>query len=146
MQRVSGVITPELRLAMENARDSVLGKPEVRTPDKAVCNDDGEYVGGVAWERSKQAKNISNSERAYTLGNSYQVQRNLAGPTVGAKVKGGEPSEHNELRLEAVQVCPTSVMSFATHTRCNRLRLPSRLRAWKAGQSLSAKLFVCRRR
>lgn len=90
---------------MVEARDAVLGDAEERTPDKPQGTS-GDFTGsgGTGWERHKQAVCIGNSDRAYALAQSFQIQKNLMGPTVGAKVKDGNPSEHNELRLQTIQV------------------------------------------
>ena len=92
---------------MENfvkARDAVLGERHLRTPDKPVLIDD-EYVGGVAWEQSPHAVSIGKAARCYTAGQSYQTQRKLAAPTLGAKMLDPEePTEHHKLCLQAVQV------------------------------------------
>ncbi|KAM5536165.1 hypothetical protein V8D89_010175 [Ganoderma adspersum] len=58
------------REAFTCVRDRFLGPCELRTPDKAVRIGD-QWVGGVAWECSPSAKNISTCERASTLAQSY---------------------------------------------------------------------------
>lgn len=90
---------------IEDARDAVLGEADERTPDKPKgVHGDFTGTGGTGWERHKQAVSIGNSDRAYALAQSFQIQKNLTGPAVGAKVKDGNPSDHNELRLQTIQV------------------------------------------
>ena len=106
------------REAFTRVRDRFLGPRELRTPDKAVRIGD-QWVGGVAWERSPSAKNISTCERASTLAQSYQRPRHLTGPAAGSKILQesqvdgptdrekivDEPSDHGRMRLEGIQVC-----------------------------------------
>lgn len=91
--------------AMEHAWDGILGARKDHTPEKAE-KVDGEWLGGVAWERSDFAVPIGKAERCFTMGQSYQLQHNLAGPSAGAKLVDGhgEPTPHHDMRLEAIQV------------------------------------------
>ena len=65
---------------------------------------DNKYEGGIAWERSDRAVNIGNSERCYTLAQSYQIQRNLAGPTTGTRDVDSD-EWHAAMRAEVIKVC-----------------------------------------
>ncbi|KAI0730681.1 hypothetical protein C8Q76DRAFT_690725 [Earliella scabrosa] len=101
-----GIFTPELRSLMEDARREGLGPREDRTPDKPVKKPDGSYEGGAKYERDDHALHVSNAPRCYTLAQSYQVQRNLAGPTASAKVSMGQSaSPHLLSREKIIKVC-----------------------------------------
>ncbi len=91
---------------MKDARRAALGLRGERTPEKAVPSEDGVYRGGLPWEGDRRAVNVGTSERCYSLVHSYQSQRNLVGPSVGAKVAmDEEPSEHLLMREKIIKVC-----------------------------------------
>ncbi|TFK82317.1 hypothetical protein K466DRAFT_666587 [Polyporus arcularius HHB13444] len=83
---------------MDKARDEALGDPKNRDLSKARLDERGEWKGGVRFEHSRLAVNIEGAERCYPLGQTYQAQRKLAGPAVGAKVTKGEVTRHHKLR------------------------------------------------
>ena len=87
---------------LEEARDLLIGDEEDISPDKATWNGT-QYVGGIAWERSRFAASLEDTSRTYTLAQSYQVQRNTTGPCIGAKVIG-QPSPHQQLRHTIIKV------------------------------------------
>ncbi len=91
----SGMISRSHRKAMKDARRKVLGPRGLRTPQKAVLQEDGTYGPDLPWEQDRRAANVGMSERCYSMVHSYQSQRNLVGPSVGAKIAmGEEPSDH----------------------------------------------------
>ncbi|RPD52058.1 hypothetical protein L227DRAFT_618139 [Lentinus tigrinus ALCF2SS1-6] len=92
------------RNAWRNVKKHVGGPRAKRTPQKARQDENGLWEGGVPWEHSNHAVNVSTSERCYTVAQSYQMPRNLAGPAVGAKIQMGEkPTAHLLLRQEIVE-------------------------------------------
>ena len=94
----SGVITPSLRAGMDDAQAAGLGARSDRSASKPF-NACGRYEGGAQYERSDQAVHVGNAPRCYTLGQSYQIQRNVVGPTASAKVQMGDrPTPHMDLR------------------------------------------------
>ena len=91
---VSDILTPEQLASMRQARAEALGFRVDHSPHKPVKTD-GVYEGGAKFERDDHALNVGNAPRCYTLAQSYQVQRNLAGPTASVKISMNEkPSEH----------------------------------------------------
>ena len=101
---VSDVLNEEDIRVLTDVRDRILGNREDRSPDKAQFVD-GQWTGGIAWERSEFAQCIGHSERCYTLAQSYQHQRNLVSPTAGAKVVDpSKPTAHHDMRSDAIQV------------------------------------------
>ena len=107
----SEIITPDLREQMEEARMEGLGFRCDRSPHKPTKKDDGSYSGGTKFERDDLAAHVSNAPRCYTLVQSYQVQRNLAGPTASAKVTmDRKPSPHLLSREKIVKVRPTDLL------------------------------------
>lgn len=90
---------------MDRARDAALGKPEDRDLQKARLDDNGVWGGGVRFEHSRLAVNVEGADRCYTLGQSYQVQRKLTGPSAGAKVDG-DILNHHKIRQTVLQVRP----------------------------------------
>ena len=79
---------------MDKARDGALGDPGDRDSQKARLDEDGAWVGGIRFERIRLAVNVEGADRCYTLGQSYQVQRNLSGPSVGAKIESDVTNHH----------------------------------------------------
>ncbi|KAM5530367.1 hypothetical protein V8D89_015968 [Ganoderma adspersum] len=110
--------------AFTRVRDRFLGPRELCTPNKAVRIGD-QWVGGVAWECSPSAKNISTCKRVSTLAQSYQWPRHLTGPTAEStilqesQVDGpmdreksvDEPSGHGCMRLEGIQAAAALSMT-----------------------------------
>ncbi len=89
---------------MDKARDLALGDPKNRDLRKARLNRQGVWTGGARFEHSRLAVNVEGAERCYPLGQSYQAQRKLSGPTVGAKISG-EVTNHHKLRQFVLKVC-----------------------------------------
>ena len=97
---------------MEDVRQWGLGAREERSASKPTKTPDGTYTGGTQYERDDLAVHVGNAPRCYTLVQSYQVQRNLAGPTASAKISmDQEPSAHLKLRESIVKVSPRSSSS-----------------------------------
>lgn len=92
--------------SLETLQSHIMGPEELIDADKAR-KVDGVWEGGLLWERSDYAVNIAASERCYTAAQSYQIQRNLTSPAVGAKVYG-DPTDHHKLRRELVEVPTTA--------------------------------------
>lgn len=63
----------------------MLGSMEDRRPGKPVLTEDGNYVGGIAFERHLRAVNISGSQRAYQLATTFQTPKALSAPGRQAK-------------------------------------------------------------
>lgn len=76
------------------------------TPDKAVYDKNtGEYVGGIAFERSERACNIKSSPRAYSLTQTYQTQNDVEAPALGTKVVfDAMEDEHTLIRSSLIKV------------------------------------------
>ena len=101
---VSDVLDGSDIRALTDIRGRILGDRKDRSPDKAQFVD-GQWSGGIAWERSEFAQCIGQSEHCYTLAQSYQHQRNLVSPTAGAKVVDpSKPTAHHDMRSDAIQV------------------------------------------
>lgn len=101
----SGKITSNLRSRIHDAREAALGPQNTRTAHKPTKKLDGSYEGGTPFERDDHAMNVANSQRCYTLAQSYQVQRNTVGPAAAVKIgMGQEPSAHLRLREQIIQV------------------------------------------
>ncbi|KAI0709813.1 hypothetical protein C8Q76DRAFT_798600 [Earliella scabrosa] len=93
------------------ARDKALGPRHLRSSSKP-SKTDGVYSGGTAYERSDSAANVVNAPRCYTLAQSYQVQKNVVGPTASAKIGMGEaPNAHLLLRQEIVKAAALVAIS-----------------------------------
>ena len=104
---------------MEAAQQAVLGLRADRSASKPTKVDDV-YTGGTEFERHEQALNVRNAPRCYTLAQSYQVPRNLVGPTAGAKVNmGEEPSAHLKLREQVIKVRVTEALLSILHSLVN---------------------------
>ena len=88
---------------LEEARDLLIGDEEAIGPEKAKW-DGSKFVGGIAWERSYHAASLEEGSRTYTLAQSYQVQQNITGPCIGARVIG-QPTAHQKLRHKIIKVC-----------------------------------------
>ncbi|KAI0686694.1 hypothetical protein C8T65DRAFT_701054 [Cerioporus squamosus] len=117
------VIEP-FRNEMDAARDTALGADEDRDLRKARLDEDGIWRGGIAFERSALAVNVDGAERCYTLGQSYQVQRKLTGPSAGAKVEG-EVLNHHVMRQEIMQASARvgiATLEAGDAGLCNALR------------------------
>ena len=84
--------------------ENVLGPVEERDAQKPRCSATGEYEGGTAFERSPHAHRIDAGGRCYTLPQSYQVTRNLTGPTVGAKIFDRNLTDHHKQRQRLCKV------------------------------------------
>ncbi|RPD54153.1 hypothetical protein L227DRAFT_512088, partial [Lentinus tigrinus ALCF2SS1-6] len=94
--KYSEIIEP-FRKEMDTVRDKALGPPSERGVHKASLDEHGVWGEGIAFERSLLAANVTGAQRCYTLGQSYQVQRKLTGPSVGAKIDD-EILNHHSLR------------------------------------------------
>ncbi len=97
----SGLITREHRKAIKDARNSALGPRKLRTPTKPV-EQNGAYGEGLPWEADHRAVHVGTSERCYSLVHSYQSQRNLVGPSLGAKIAMDEPPSPHLLMREKI--------------------------------------------
>ena len=86
---------------MINAFERAMGAREDRDPNRPHL-DNGEHVGGTRWERDIHAVPIGET-RCFTLAQSYQVQRNVTGPTSSSRVFG-DATEHHEIRNELINV------------------------------------------
>jgi hypothetical protein len=71
---------------VENVRNIAHGDDDFCGPDRAK-KDDGEYVGGIAFERNDRAIGVGKT-RCYTVGTSYQAARVLSAPAKGGKWSG----------------------------------------------------------
>lgn len=99
----SGYISHELAELIDQVRDESLGEPGTRGPNKSYVGPDGKWHDGTRWERSSMAKNVNNAPRCYPIAQSYQVQRNMTGPTEKAKTSAGL-REHHILRQRIAEV------------------------------------------
>ncbi|TFK78641.1 hypothetical protein K466DRAFT_606793 [Polyporus arcularius HHB13444] len=100
-----------LETSIEKLQTDILGPDELIDEDKAR-KVDGVWKGGIHWERSDHAINIAASERCYTVAQSYQIQRNLTSPAVGAKVYG-DPTDHHTLRRKIIETAaPVALASL----------------------------------
>lgn len=88
---------------MDAARDDALGDAVKRDLNKARLDEHGVWKGGARFEHSRLAVNIEGADRCYPLGTSYQTQRKLSGPTVGAKVTG-KVTTHHKIRQKVLKV------------------------------------------
>lgn len=88
---------------MEKARDDVLGPRHLRTRQRAVCNKDGSYSGGIAFERSMRAKSVYENSRAYTIAHSLQRRRTVVSPASSSKMMG-KPDDHLQMRHRLLKV------------------------------------------
>ena len=99
------LLTEDLVRLIDDARDKSLGERKRRSRNKAFVNHAGEWEDGVRWEQSDLAINVEGAARCYTLGQSYQIPRNLVGPCAGSKIaKDKELSEHHKLRQTILNV------------------------------------------
>ncbi|RPD67612.1 hypothetical protein L226DRAFT_474651 [Lentinus tigrinus ALCF2SS1-7] len=77
------------RNAWRNVKKHVGGPRAKRTPQKARQDENGLWEGGVPWEHSNHAVNVSTSERCYTVAQSYQMP---PAPLAVAAVEAGDPA------------------------------------------------------
>lgn len=130
--------------SLQDLQEDILGSEELMDAEKAR-KVDGVWCGGIHWERSDYAVNIATSERCYTVAQSYQIQRNLTSPAVGAKVYG-DRTTHHDLRKKVIQVCRCvcTLVGLRAHyigtdrrtcSRCQSPARPSRLFSSDAGSS-----------
>ncbi|EIW51395.1 uncharacterized protein TRAVEDRAFT_54600, partial [Trametes versicolor FP-101664 SS1] len=96
---VHAVLTPpelfsqELRDDIRSVRDDILGPVEERTAVK----------GGVAWERSPEAKSLRNADRCSSLTTSHQAPKQQTAPMASTRMPLGVLSEHQTVRKHAIQ-------------------------------------------
>ncbi|KAI0744320.1 hypothetical protein C8Q80DRAFT_1272880 [Daedaleopsis nitida] len=122
-----GKITRELHAGVHNTREAALGDRKMRTATKPHKRLDGTYEGGTPFESHDHLEPVANSQRCYTLAQSYQVQRNTVGPTAAVKIAmGQEPSAHLRLREQIIQAAaPLAIASLevAPHEISDALKL-----------------------
>ena len=114
---------PELAHRVELARMAALGPEEELGWNKPKF-ENGEFSGGILFERSGRAVNVSGSPRAYTLAISYENMRSVHAPSPGNKATDHD-LENLLLRKELLYVSgPLSISpSVSTlpgfHCMCN---------------------------
>ena len=94
------------RKFIANARrlqKEAIGDRNLCTPEKPT-KVDGEYSGGIHFERTDTAVNVPKAPRAYPLGPSVEEIPNAHAPGRGSKVYGGQVGEDLRLRKELLQV------------------------------------------
>ena len=69
------------------------------TADKADWDENGELLGGVAFERSPRAINLGKAPRAYSLGTTFQDARTMSAPAVGFKIHSSGMDDAASLRF-----------------------------------------------
>lgn len=104
-------VTPYHIERMDAARDAALGDRESRSNVKPHQDDNGNFVGGTAFERSERAVPVKPNTRAYTTGNSYQQAASIAGPVAAGKMKGKELDDQQHIR-QGLNFVRSSVVSF----------------------------------
>lgn len=60
--------------------------------------------GGVAWERSPEAKSLKNADRCSSLTTSHQAPKQQTAPMASTRMPLGVLSEHQTVRKHAIQV------------------------------------------
>ncbi|KAL0070376.1 hypothetical protein AAF712_002567 [Marasmius tenuissimus] len=102
------------RSSLIEVRDEILGPRELRLPGKPQKSN-GEWVGGIAFERNNYLLGIDGS-RCYSVGLTHQRTPNAVHPAAENRVsKGDEPGR--ELRGKLVRII-SSVGLHALRTRC----------------------------
>ena len=89
----------------------ILGPSNDRGPEKAV-KVNGEWVGGVGFERSDRAVSIEKDKRCYQLATSFQVQKLLSAPAANTKVHEIKKDHDAKMRFEILKV------GYTAHLKC----------------------------
>ena len=98
------------------ARDEqLLGPRDMRTRECSTQND-GEWSGGVAWERDNCAVGVGKGGRCYTVAQSYEEPARLTGVTAAAKTYNGELGYHGKLRKRLNMVSSCACSSTVSYT------------------------------
>ncbi|KAL0565913.1 hypothetical protein V5O48_016103 [Marasmius crinis-equi] len=87
---------------LQQLREDVLGPDEEIGASKPI-KVHGKFSGGTAFERHARAVNLSGGPRAYPLGVTNQIQKNLEGPSKGSKREGRPLDDNSRLRYRLLK-------------------------------------------
>ncbi|KAJ7127687.1 hypothetical protein C8R44DRAFT_873501 [Mycena epipterygia] len=100
----------ELKTNLKTAVEKAMGPSELITLEPPVCNTDGTWKGGLAFEHG--AKPVKPDTRCYTLANSYQAPKETWSPAANAKING--TFNANNLLYQELIVAAAGFGKFAT--------------------------------
>lgn len=87
--------------ALDKARVACLGEKDERTSDRSTKDENGEYTGGLEFERGDEENQAAH--RVFTTGESYEYQSKKMAPAAPGKVHGGWPKV-NQMRKDLLKV------------------------------------------
>lgn len=97
------IVSQHIITELEKIQRDILGEEDLITASPPIKNDQGEYIGGVQFERNDWVHGVKGT-RCFTIGPSHQHSKSLVSPNACGKIMDDEMNDDHRLRYRLLKV------------------------------------------